>query len=130
RIPAPAGAQPSPTTRRPATTTTTREQLAAEDLQRARDRIRDAFIDARAIAAPGTPSALADAESLIKSTLGSIGPQLDTTLATVGLKLPSSTTSSPASQTPGSSTVTNVLAPAQSLLGELDGVMQRLFASR
>jgi len=124
-----AAPQPSPTapatTREPATVARTPEQIAAEDLQRVRDRIADAFRDAQAMAAPGTQSALAAANSLIQSTLGSISPLLDDILATVGLKLPSPTTTQP----PVTS-VTNVLAPVQSLLAGVDDMLQSLFGRR
>ena len=123
--------QPTPTSpatsREPAAVATTPEQLAAEDLQRVRDRVLDAFRDAQTLAAPGTQSALAAANSLIQSTLGSVGPLLDDILATVGLKLPTTSTTPPAS---GSTTITNVLAPVQSLLGGLDGLLQKLFGTR
>ena len=134
--PVPAGpattrpATPQPSTTQPATGAKTPEQVAAEDLQRVRDRIATAFNDAQALAAPGTQSALADANALIQSTLGSIGPQLDDILASVGLKLPANSTTPPPSQPSGSTTVSNVLAPVQSLLGGLDGVLQKLFGAR
>jgi hypothetical protein len=51
-------------------------------------------------------------------------------LATVGLKLPTYSTTPSASQPSGSTTVTNVLAPVESLLGGLDGVLQKLFGAR
>ena len=116
--------------RRPATLGPTPEQLAADELQRVRDRILDAFNDAQRLAAPGTQSALAAASGLIESTLGSVGPLLDDILATVGLKLPSNTTTPPASPPSGTTTVTNVLAPVQSLLSGVDGVLQSLFGRR
>ncbi len=122
-------AQPSataPDPREPAAVAKTPEQLAAEDLQRVRDRILDAFRDAQAIAAPGTQSALAAADALIQSTLGSIGPLVNDILATVGLKLPSSATSSQ----PPVTSVSNVLAPVKSLLDGVDGILQNLFGRR
>ena len=112
-----------PAPREPAAVAKTPEQLAAEDLQRVRDRILNAFRDAQAIAAPGTQSALAAADSLIQSTLGSIGPLVNDILATVGLKLPSSTTSSQ----PPATSVSNVLSPVKSLLDGVDGILQNLF---
>ena len=125
----PATHQPSAhvptTTREPAAVAGTPEQIAAEDLQRVRRRILDAYRDAHAIAAPGTESSIAAANSLIQSTLGSIDPRLDDILATVGLSLPSPT----ATQPPVTS-VTNVLAPVQSLLDGVDGVLQNLFGRR
>ena len=130
-----ASATPQPATtvpatdRRPATVAKTPEQLAAEDLQRVRDRILAAFTDAQALAAPGTQSALAAANSVIQSTLGSIGPMLDTILATVGLRLPPNLATPPASPPAGSATVTNVLAPVQSLLGGVDGLIKKLFGA-
>jgi RNA polymerase sigma factor (sigma-70 family) len=117
-------------TREPRAVAQTPEQLAAEELQRVRDRILAAFHDAQALAAPGTQSALAAANSLIQTTLGSVGPLLDEILATVGLKLPSGATTPPPSQTPGSTTVTNVMAPVTSLLGGVDGVLKSLFGTR
>jgi len=123
-------ATPQPSTTQPATGAKTPERVAAEDLQRVRDRVLAAFNDAQALAAPGTQSALADANALIQSRLGSIGPQLDDILATVGLKLPANSTTSPSSQPSGSTTVTNVLAPVESLLGGLDGALLTLFGAR
>ena len=122
--PAPSTTVPAP--REPAAVAKTPEQLAAEDLQRVRDRILDAFRDAQAIAAPGTHSALAAADSLIQSTLGSIGPLVNDILGTVGLKLPSGATSSP----PPATSVSNVLSPVQSLLDGVDGILQNLFGRR
>jgi hypothetical protein len=129
-IPQPSTTPPAPAaTRQPASVATTPEQLAAEDLQRVRERIVAAFNDAQRLAAPGTQSALGAANELIQSTLGSIGPLLDDILATVGLKLPSGTTATPSSPS-GSTTVTNVLAPVQSLLGGVDDLLQKLFGRR
>ncbi|HEV2059896.1 MAG TPA: hypothetical protein VGR11_11105, partial [Solirubrobacteraceae bacterium] len=101
------------------------EQVAAEELQRVRERILDAFGDAQATAAPGTQSALSAANALIQRRLGSLAPLLDDILATVGLTLPSRTTTEP----PVTS-VTNVLAPAQSLLDGVDEVLQSMFSGR
>ncbi len=132
-VPAASVTPPATTTpadaRRPATVARTPEQLAAEELQRVRDRILAAFNDAQRIAAPGTQSALAAANALIESTLGSIGPLLHDILGTVGLKLPSGTPTTP-SQPSGTPTVTNVLAPVQSLLSGVDGVLKSLFGRR
>jgi hypothetical protein len=119
-----------PASNSPAPSTKTPEQLAAEDLQRVRDRVLAAFNDAQALAAPGTQSALAAASALIQSTLGSIGPLVNDILATVGLKLPTNSTTPTSSPPSGSTTVTNVLAPVKSLLGGLDGVLQKLFGTR
>jgi RNA polymerase sigma factor (sigma-70 family) len=121
---------PQPVSDTPATAAKTPEQLAADRLQRIRDRILAAFDDARTMAAPGTQSALAAASSFIQTTLGDISPLVDDILASVGLKLPAYATTSAPSQPPGSTTVTNVLAPVQSLLGGLDGVLQKLFGTR
>ena len=130
-VPAPTRpATPQPSTTQPATGAKTPEQVAAEDLQRVRDRVLAAFNDAQALSAPGTQSALADARALIQSTMGSIGPQLDDILASVGLKLPANSTTPPPSPPSGSTTVTNVLAPVQSLLGGLDGALLKLFGAR
>jgi RNA polymerase sigma factor (sigma-70 family) len=127
--PQPSTSTPAPSAaRQPATVAKTPEQLAAEDLQAVRERILAAFNDAQRLAAPGTQSALAAANDLIRSTLGSVGPLLDDILATVGLKLPSGTTT-PSSPS-GSPTVANVLAPVQSLLGGVDDLLQKLFGRR
>jgi RNA polymerase sigma factor (sigma-70 family) len=126
-VPAAVTTPPSTTTPTPAREATsvakTPDQLAAEDLERVRERILAAFRDAQAIAAPGTQAALNAADSLIESTLGSIGPLLDDILATVGLKLPSSTTTTQ----PSATSVSNVLAPVKSLLDGVDGILQNLF---
>lgn len=118
------------TSRQPTSVAKTPQQLAAQDLQRLRERILAAFDDAQALAAPGTQSALAAANALIESTLASVAPLLDDILSSVGLKLPARATAPPASQTAGSTTVTNVLAPVQSLLTGVDGVLQSLFGRR
>ncbi len=132
-VPAPpAPPQPSATVpatdRQPATVAKTPEQLAAEDLQRVRNRILAAFQDAQTLAAPGTQSALTAANALIQSTLGSVGPLLDDILASVGLSLPSHL-ATPPSQPSASPTVTSVLAPVRSLLGGVDGLLKRLFGA-
>ncbi len=106
------------------------QDAAADRLQRVRDKILDAFRDAQAIAAPGTQSALAAANSMIQSTLGSLGPLVDKVLASLGLERPSSTTAqAPASPAPNQ-TVTNVLAPVKSLLDGVDGVLKGLLGPR
>ncbi|MBW3608254.1 MAG: sigma-70 family RNA polymerase sigma factor [Actinobacteria bacterium] len=129
--PAPVPAAPQPATsapalhRQPAATAERPEQVAAEELQRVRERILDAFGDAQATAAPGTQSALTAANALIQSRLGALAPLLDDVLATAGLTLPSRTTTQP----PVTS-VTNVLAPAQSLLDGVDEVLQSMSGGR
>ena len=83
------------------------------------------------MARPGTQGALAAANALIQTTLGSLGPLVDDVLATLGLKLPSGTTTAPPpSSVPSNTTVTNVLAPVQSLLHGVDGLLKGLFGGR
>ena len=79
---------------------------------------------------PGTQGALAAANALIQTTLGSLGPLVNEVLATLGLKLPSGTTTTPPpSSVPSNTTVTNVLAPVQSLLHGVDGLLKGLFGT-
>ncbi len=110
---------------------TTPQRAAAGELQRVRDQILAALKDAQAIARPGTQGALTAANALIHTTLGSLGPMVDEVLASLGLKLPSrATTTPPPSSVPSNPTVTNVLAPVQSLLSGVDGVLKRLSGTR
>jgi hypothetical protein len=82
------------------------------------------------MARPGTQGALAAANALIQTTLGSLGPLVDEVLASLGLKLPSGTsTTPPPSSVPSNTTVTNVLAPVQSLLNGVDGLLKGLFGT-
>jgi hypothetical protein len=126
------------TTTPPATTTpatqapaTSPKDAAAEELQRVRDQILAAFKDAQAMARPGTQGALAAANALIQTTLGSLGPLVNEVLATLGLKLPTGTTTTPPpSSVPSNTTVTHVLAPVQSLLDGVDGLLKGLFGTR
>ena len=117
----------TPATQAPATSP---RDAAAEELQRVRDQILAAFQDAQAMARPGTQTALAAANALIQTTLGSLGPLVNDVLATLGLKLPSGTTTTPPpSSVPSNTTVTNVLAPVQSLLHGVDGLLKGLFGT-
>ncbi len=122
-----APAATAPATQAPATSP---RDAAADELQRVRDQILAAFKDAQAMARPGTESALAAANALIQTTLGSLGPLVNEVLATLGLKLPSGTTTTPPpSSVPSNTTVTNVLAPVQSLLSGVDGLLKGLFGT-
>lgn len=123
-----ATASPAP---RPAATVTakTPQQLAAEQIQRIRDKILAAYQDAQTIAGSGTQGALQTANTLIQNTLGQIMPSLERILASFGLTLPSSsTTTAPApSTTTSTTTTTNILAPAQNLLSGMNSLLQSLF---
>ena len=132
--PPPAAADPTPppaAVAAPPAPTSTPTRAAAGELQRVRDKILAVFEDAQAIARPGTQDALVAANALIHTTLGSLGPLVDEVLASLGLELaPGATTTPPPSSVPSHPTVTNVLAPVQSLLRGVDGVLERLSATR
>ncbi|MGH2943200.1 MAG: hypothetical protein ACRDLN_10575, partial [Solirubrobacteraceae bacterium] len=111
----------------------TPQQLAAERLQRVRDDLLAAFQHAQTVAASGTQSALQTANSIVQSTLGALRPTIERILATVGLSLPASATTPPSTTAtpPASSpTITNILAPAQSLIGGVNTLLQHLFGRR
>lgn len=131
-VPAAAATAPAAPTPAPAVTNGQRgaplaaqspQQLAAENLQRIRERIMSAYTDAQARAGAGSAGGLATAGSIIQSTLEEVLPSVQRILASVGMSLPSDTTSSP---TTAPTTVTHVLAPVQSLLSEVRSIMQNL----
>jgi hypothetical protein len=121
--PASAGPSASPTTK-------TSQQVAAESLQRIRDKLQAAFASAQTVADSGTPGGLAAATSIVQSALGQVLPPIQRILASVGMHLPSAATAAAAPQTPAPPTVTAVLAPAQSLLGGVNTLLQKLIGSR
>ena len=106
------------------------KKAAIADLERVREQITDVLKEAQTLAATGTQGALAAANSLIQTTLGSVSPLLGDILGTVGLTLPAELATATPSPAPASPTVTNVLAPAQSVLDGVDGVLQTLFGRR
>ena len=133
--PIPAPATPAPAVaHKPATSTPARataktpEQIAAESMQRIRDKIADAFSSAQTVASSGEQGALATANSIVQSTLDQVLPSIDRILGSVGMSLPSNTTTAPPPTT--TTTVTDILAPAQSLLGGVNSLLQNLFGRR
>jgi RNA polymerase sigma factor (sigma-70 family) len=125
-------ATPTPAAAAPAATKTP-EQIAAERLQRIRDKILSAFTNARSVAGSGTQGALATANSIVQSTLDQVMPSIQRILASVGMSLPSHTTTAPPTTTTTTTTdttATNVLAPAQSLLSGVNAMLQNLFGRR
>ena len=122
---APAAAPaPKPTT----ATAKTPEQIAAERMQRIREKLLAAYKDAQSIAASGYQGDLQMADSLIQSTLSQVKPMLDRIMATFGLTWPTSGgTTAPSTTTSSPTTVTNVLAPAQNLLSGMNSMLQNLF---
>ncbi len=133
----PAAAAPAPAvTTRPAAPVAaapaavkTPEQIAAENLQRIRDKIQAAFANAQTVAGSGEQGAVSTANSIIQNTLGQVLPSIQRILAAVGLSLPSSATPSAPAPT-ANTTISNVLAPAQSLLSGVNSVLQNLFGRR
>ena len=109
----------------------TQEQIAADQLQRIREKILAAYKDAQSIAGSGTQGALQTANSLIQSTLSQVQPMLQKILATFGLTWPTSsgtTTTAPApSPTTSTTSLSNILAPAQNLLSGMNSLLQNLF---
>ncbi|MFP5362074.1 MAG: RNA polymerase sigma factor [Thermoleophilia bacterium] len=120
-------AQPAPAQSAPARKTP--EQIAAESLERIREKILAAFTDAQTVAATGSDGALATANSIVQSTIGQVLPALRRILGSIGLSLPSGTDTTPPA-TPTDTSVTNVLAPAQSLLSGVNSLLQNLFGAR
>ncbi|MDP2712414.1 MAG: RNA polymerase sigma factor [Solirubrobacteraceae bacterium] len=132
---APAPAAPAPAATQPVAhdpaPTLTPTPAAISEIGRIRDRILAAFNDAQTIAATGTQAGLATANALVQSTLASVGPLLDEVLATFGLTLPSNLAPPPPpSSSSSGQTATNVMAPVQSLLSGVDGLLQSLFGRR
>ncbi len=107
----------------------TPQQIAAENLRRIRDKIQAAFADAQTVAGAGTQGAVATANAIIQNTLGQVLPSIQRILAAVGLSLPSSATPSAPAPSANSS-ISNVLAPVQSLLSGVDSLLQNLFGRR
>jgi RNA polymerase sigma factor (sigma-70 family) len=127
--PAPAAkTQPAPA---PAAAQTP-QQIAAEKVQRIRDQVLAAFTNAQAVATSGAQGAVQTASAMMQHTLDAARPLLERILATVGLRLPSSSaaTTPPTTTTTGTPTAATVLAPMQSLLGGLSGLLQTLFGSK
>jgi RNA polymerase sigma factor (sigma-70 family) len=122
-VPAPPAA--TATKSAPATTKTP-EQIAAENLQRIRDKINAAFANAQTVAGSGAQGALATANSIVQNTIGQVLPSIERILGSLGLSLPSNTTTAPPAS-PAHTTVSNVLAPAQSLLSGVNSMLQNLF---
>jgi len=138
--PAPAAAAPA----RPAPAVTTQprrgsqgapaaaktpQQIAAENLQRIRAKMMAAFANAQTVAAAGTAGSLEAANSIVQSTLQQVLPSIQRTLASVGMSLPSRTTTPPSARS-ANPTITNVLAPAQTLVSGLNTSLQNLFGPR
>lgn len=103
-------------------------QIAAENLQRIRDKIISAFANARTVANSGAQGAIATANSIIQNTLGQVMPSIQRILAALGMRLPSSTTTTAPSTT--NTSISKVLAPAQSLLSGVNRLLQNLFGRR
>jgi len=96
----------------------TPQQIAAENLQRIRAKMMAAFANAQTVAAAGTAGSLEAANSIVQSTLQQVLPSIQRTLASVGMSLPSRTTTPPSARS-ANPTITNVLAPAQTLVSGL-----------
>jgi RNA polymerase sigma factor (sigma-70 family) len=131
--PAPVASRPAPAATTPPAPTPaaakTPQQIAAEKVQRVRDQVLAAFTNAQAVATSGAQGAVQTAGAMIQHTLDAARPLLERILATVGLRLPSSAATTPPTTT-GSPTAATVLAPVQSLLGGLSGLLQTLFGSK
>jgi len=109
----------------------TSQQVAAESLQRIRDKLLAAFANAKTVAGSGAPGALAAATSIVQGALGQVFPSIQRILASVGMHLPpAATAAAPQPQAPAAPTVTAVLAPAQSLLGGVNTLLQKLVGGR
>ena len=125
--PAPPATSPQPAARPAPAVAKTPQQVAADQLQRVRDQMLAAFQNAQTVAASGARGALQTANSMVQSTLGSMRPMIERILAAVGLSLPSSSAAPPpAASAP---TITNVLAPAQSLLGGINALLAKMFGA-
>ena len=109
------------------------KDAAAGELQRVRDQILAAFKDAQALARPGTQGALAAANALIQTTLGSLGP-----LVRRGPRVARPQAADRhvdrrrrPSSVPSNTTVTSTPGPpVQSLLHGVDGLLKGLFGTR
>jgi RNA polymerase sigma factor (sigma-70 family) len=110
----------------------TPQQVAAESLQRIRDKLLAAFTSAQTVAGSGAPGALAAGNSIVQGTLGQVFPSIQRILASVGMHLPpaAATAAAPQPQAPAAPTVTAVLAPARSLLGGVNTLLQKLVGGR
>jgi RNA polymerase sigma factor (sigma-70 family) len=102
----------------------TPQQIAAEKVQRVRDEVLAAFTNAQTVATSGAQGAVQTASAMMQTTLDAVRPLLERILATAGVSLPSSSAATPT--TTGSPALATVLAPAQSLLGGLSGLLQTL----
>jgi len=108
----------------------TPQQVAAEKLQRIRDKIMAAFTNAQEVAGSGANGALAAASSIVQNTLDQVLPSIQRILATVGMSLPSHTTTAPPATTTTETTAANVFAPMQSVLSGVNALLQDFFGRR
>ena len=128
RDPAPAAAAPqraAPTAQLPVVAEKPTE-TAIEKLNSLQRLVQQAFADAQAVAADGSPDALALATGLLDRTLAPLQASIEKVLATVGLSVPTSV-SAPAS---APTTTQTVLAPVQQVLDGVQSLIQQLLGQR
>ena len=121
--------QPAPAHQPAPAAAKTPQQIAAEKVQRVRDQVLAAFTNAQTVATSGAQGAVQTASAMVQTTLDAVRPLLERILATVGMSQPPSPATAPPATT-GSPAVTTVLAPAQSLLGGLSTMLQRLLGGQ
>jgi RNA polymerase sigma factor (sigma-70 family) len=97
-------------------------------LERLRKEVQRAYADAQAVAADGSPDALALATGLLDQTLTPLRRSIQRVLATLGLSLPA--TAPAAAPAASSTTVQAVLAPVRQVLDGVQGLLARLLGRR
>ncbi|MEA2222113.1 MAG: hypothetical protein QOH83_489 [Solirubrobacteraceae bacterium] len=130
--PAPAvTTQPAPARQPAPAAAKTPQQIAAEKVQHVRDQLLATLTNAQTVATSGAQGAVQAASAMMQTTLDAVRPLLERILATVGMSLPSSPAAAVTPATPTASpAVTTLLAPAQSLLGGLNSMLQKLLGGR
>jgi RNA polymerase sigma factor (sigma-70 family) len=129
--PAPAATQTQTSTQ---TTTASRPkaQTVKDKLTDLREQVLAAVQQAQAIAAGGTPGAIDLATKTLYSSLDTLRPMIERLLGSVGLSLPTLTTSPAGSTTPPPTTTapslpTTILQPVQQVIDGVDSLLGKLF---
>jgi RNA polymerase sigma factor (sigma-70 family) len=127
--PPPAAPQHEAPVSAPAVKTPPKENVT-DRLTSLRDQVLAAYQQAQATAAVGTSGAMDLATKTLASTLATLRPTIDRLLASMGMKLPATVATAPASAPAGSSgpSLPNVvMAPMQQILTGVDALLGKLF---
>jgi len=117
--------RPAPTVRLPVVAEKPTE-TAIEKLNSLQRLVQQAFADAQAVAADGSPDALALATGLLDRTLAPLQASIEKVLATVGLSVPTSVSAPATAPASAPTTTQTVLAPVQQVLDGVQSLIQQL----